>query len=127
MAYKLRYVLCWSYWIALCGATHLPPSKMIQLPTTWFDKVLHVLTFILLGLLASWAYKVNTLKQVVIIITILTTYAAIDECTQSLVGRTPDLYDWIVDTIGILAGVLTAYMCLKKSKENLFTGEISKS
>ena len=83
--------------------THLPPSAVIRVPGTWLDELIHGLLFTLLSLLGCWALRPGRASLGLLALG-LVCFAVLDEWTQGLVGRTPDLRDWVADVVGVLAG-----------------------
>lgn len=89
----------------------------------WFicaDKVAHTGLYTILGLLVARAFiegDLSRFTQWVFILTVVITslYGISDEFHQSFVpGRTPDVYDWITDTLGAL--LACAFYLWRKSR-----------
>jgi VanZ family protein len=73
------------------------------------DKVLHFAAYAGLGATLAYAGAGTALGPLPLI-AIGSLYGASDEIHQSYVpGRTPDLLDWVADTLGAVAGVLAAH------------------
>lgn len=73
------------------------------------DKVLHFAAYAGLGGLLAYGGAPAALGPLPLI-AIGSMYGASDEVHQSFVpGRTPDLLDWVADTLGVIAGVLAAH------------------
>ncbi len=72
------------------------------------DKLIHCVEYLILGLLIfRWLNLEFTIQNTyaLFIITLLigSTFGALDENYQRLTpGRTPDVWDWVLDTIGVL-------------------------
>ncbi len=109
--------LCWSvpwilllavYWIALFTMTHLPGDP-VSYRVTMKDKAGHGLAFALLATLLAWVVLLVKRrfgpKEAVATGVGLALYAAFDELTQPIVGRSCDIYDWLSDVGGIAAGI----------------------
>ena len=80
------------------------------------DKVIHFSAFAGLAFLMAWAIPTfpNKLWMSVSLALILTiTYGAIDEISQTPVGRTADVMDWVADSIGAVFGIL-CYVVLRQ-------------
>ena len=96
------------YWIALFTMTHLPGDPV----TTHVgvrDKSAHTMAFALLATLVAWvvllARRRFGLREAMACGLGLALYAAFDELTQPIVGRSCDIYDWGADLIGIAGGL----------------------
>lgn len=73
------------------------------------DKMLHFAAYAGLGVLLAYGGAPAAMGRRPLI-AIGTLYGASDEVHQSFVpGRTPDLLDWVADTLGAIAGVLAAH------------------
>ncbi len=108
----IRHRTVWfGYWAILLTLTHLPPSKTIRIPGGWVDDVLHMLFFMLLGVLGAWAVPIRKMAAAGTLALGLMGYAAVDEWTQAWTGRTPDFNDWLADAVGIVAGVALYLGC----------------
>jgi len=96
------------YWIALFLGTHLP-SEVSSLPGQPVDKVSHFVGFAGLAILlaTTWQTAAGKLSRnhlwVVWIVTAL--YGALDEWTQSFVGRETSAGDWLADVLGAGIGL----------------------
>ena len=89
-------------WVGAFTATHIP-SKSI--PTEILDLghfVLHGVGFLGLSswfVLAVVAFGVTRGRRVLLVLSVMMIYAAVDEYTQQFFGRSTDLADWITDTV----------------------------
>jgi VanZ family protein len=104
-------------WIFFFGLTHWPSEKM---PDTSFilyiDKVVHFCLFTVLGFLLSYRVQAGSyIKQFATVLAILAIYAAFDELTQPLVGRSTELLDWIADILGASVGFALQKYTTKKN------------
>jgi VanZ family protein len=102
------------YWCTLFVLTHLPKMGALS-PAARHDKIGHAAAFALLGLLlgAAWQKSAGKLAPVQLLAAWLSVvlYAALDEWTQSFVGRTASFADWVADALGALVGlVLVAWL-----------------
>jgi VanZ family protein len=95
------------YWIALFVATHVPRLEPpLSLPHG--DKWLHATAFAGLTLLLALAWSLRrpfAWRSWLAVLALLAVYAALDEITQSLVGRNTDAADWLADVVGIVVGL----------------------
>jgi VanZ family protein len=96
------------YWAALFVATHLP-QDVPYLPSDRTDKPIHFAAYAGLAvlLIGTWQYaaaepKVRHLWWAWLALVL---YAAIDESTQLLVGRTASFGDWFADVMGATVGL----------------------
>ena len=94
--------------------THLPPRALSSLPGN--DKTAHFTGFVLLTLL-YWLVRYGrerpNLRRKALYFTVLliAIYAAMDECSQELVkGRDGNIYDWLADMGGMVAGLALVYV-----------------
>jgi VanZ family protein len=99
-----------AYFLLLFIGTHLPAERLESVATV-SDKWLHfggyaVLTIVVL---AGWEVTIGTLqpKHYFAVWLAGTLYGAFDEVTQTPVGRSCDINDWMADVLGILCGLLT--------------------
>ncbi len=88
--------------------THWPPPED-PLPQPISDKVLHVIGFVVLGLVTSHRFARGPQSRrtgVFLLVWVgLAGYAALDELTQPFVGRMCEFADWLADLFGALAGL----------------------
>lgn len=100
-------VLLAGYWLVLLTATHLPT---VPAGVSKSDKLLHFLAFGVLGFLVGiWLLVRNpSAKKYLVLLAVISTYAAVDELTQPLTGRHGDVWDWVADTVGAALGLLLA-------------------
>lgn len=106
------------YWTALAITTHAP-LKLDQIAPAlppWYDKIYHVGAFWILGVLLSATFDAYAgwksgraspqWRGQAITIAVAVVYATLDELTQPLTGRFCDIWDWVADVIGAIAGVV---------------------
>lgn len=108
--WRLRFVavaVLAVYWGALFISTHitLPGPVVEQGPS---DKTMHLVAYA--GLTSLWLAaaasfgRVTWLTYVVVLIA-AAAYGAVDEVSQSIVGRQSDLADWSYDMLGAMIGI----------------------
>jgi VanZ family protein len=94
------------YWLMLFTSTHLPPRDM---PNTHVsDKIEHFTAFAILAALLDLSLirlRQPAVRAALLTILIILTYAALDELTQPLTGRTCDIHDWYADSCGTLFAI----------------------
>ena len=106
---KLWQVALFGYWLMLLVATHLP-REFPGLPGGGKDKWVHLGAFAVLAWLVAMAWEQSTGRlrtvHLVVVWILLASYAAADELTQILVGRTASFADWSADSVGVVAGLI---------------------
>lgn len=94
------------FWVVCFAMTHYP-RLTIPIGPESSDKWLHGSGFALLTFLFWRNFAamggVFSLRFVLIAVTVLLGYAAVDEFTQQFVQRSTDFYDWCADSTGVLA------------------------
>jgi len=96
-----------AYWITLFGLTHLPKLPAYPGPR-YKDKLTHVAAYALLTSLALGARLIggrSAVRSAIMWFAILSSYAAVDELLQPVVGRSCTLGDWLADATGIAVAV----------------------
>ncbi len=85
--------------LAVLALALLPPS--IDVPSTGWDKINHVLAFSVLTLLGARAYP----RHIKTVLTGLLAYGGLIECLQSLTPyRSAEWADLLADAVGLLVG-----------------------
>jgi VanZ family protein len=97
------------YFLLLFLGTHVPPGSVDSTPDL-SDKWLHFAGYAVLTVcvLAGWELTVGTLqpKHYFAVWLAGTLYGAFDEVTQTAVGRSCDVNDWMADVLGVVCGLL---------------------
>lgn len=97
-----------SFSLLILAGSSIPGN---QIPTAFEltpDKLIHCVEYLILGLLIfRWLDLEFTIRSAytLFILTLLmgSTFGALDENYQRLTpGRTPDVWDWVLDTVGVL-------------------------
>jgi VanZ family protein len=126
----VKYALIWQvalalYWLVLFVTTHIP-SELAALPGASTDKFVHVTAFALLALLLATAWQLSVgqlgLRQMTLAWIVLVLYGALDEWTQSFVGRQASLWDFVGDAVGALIG-----LALFAAMRRLFVGRLQRA
>lgn len=98
------------YLLLLVVATHHPrPGDLVGRGIA--DKPLHFIAYTILGGLMTVTLASAGRASAVVLATVcgvLTVFAAADELTQPIFGRTADALDWAFDLLGIAVGVVGA-------------------
>jgi len=106
-------------------------SHDIKIDILFFDKVIHLVEFALLGLLLSFGYFMS-LKSPVRVKAVLTICSGIllgglDEFHQYFIPRRSiEFFDIIADAIGILIGLLLYYYFSRTAKGKVFAEKLSR-
>lgn len=98
----------------------IPGNKIPEAFALTPDKLIHCAEYFVLGLLIpQWLireFQFNK-KGNLFLLTLLIgcTFGAIDENYQRLTpGRTPDFWDWLLDTVGVLLAIVVSHIALRK-------------
>ena len=109
-------------WVLLILTACTIPGDSLPSVTLWsFDKLIHFTLFAVLGWLCShaWPGRVGWVGLAGL------AYAGLTEVYQGLIpfGRTPDLYDALANTLGLLAGLAVYWLGTRgKRQEAAYTG-----
>jgi len=112
---KITITVLGLYWIVLIIVTHIPIPQIVYRAHV-SDKWLHFLAYINLVFLMWFSVRPDSKASwrspiVWLIIFVSCAYGGIDEFVQPYFGRTKDLYDFIANTEGALAGfVIITFM-----------------
>ena len=89
--------------ILIIVLTHIPQSIIsYHINITHFDKLLHVLSYGILGYLLFCSLKLRSkLVSFWVVILVVAVIAGLDELTQPLVQRCASIADWLADCIGV--------------------------
>ncbi|MGA2173009.1 MAG: VanZ family protein [Sedimentisphaerales bacterium] len=106
---KIAIAALAAYWITLFILTHMPIPKIVYQARV-SDKWLHFLAYMnlvfLLWFSISPERKASWRRMVVwLILFVAVAYGGIDELTQPYTGRTCDIWDFVSDANGVLAGL----------------------
>jgi len=96
-----------AYWITLFGLTHLPKLPAYPGPR-YKDKIAHTAAYAVLAGLAVVAWRIgrgSAARSAAVWFAVLSSYAAVDELLQPLVGRSCTVGDWLADTVGVALAV----------------------
>ncbi len=95
---------------AAFGMTHMPAEQLRMIPWSVSDGVLHVLGYTGLGWVTIWMWTrqphVVGPRTAAWCVAGFLVYAAMDEGTQPLVGRSCELSDWLADVFGAAVGTI---------------------
>ena len=107
-------------------------SNYIKIDVLFFDKVIHIVEFAVLGFLLSFGYfmslKSPLMVKAVLIICSGILLGGLDEFHQYFIPlRSVEFFDIIADAIGILTGLLLYYYFSQSVKGKTFAKKLSKS
>lgn len=105
--FRLLAVATGAYTAILLFATHHPKPGDLVGDLVHRDKMLHITAYGLLGLLVAATIATAgrfSPRAVAFAVVSLLAFAAIDEVTQPLFGRSTEMLDWACDSAGIAAG-----------------------
>jgi len=91
------------YWVAAFVGTHVPGHHLPRVGAG--DKLLHCWGYTALACLL-WVTLLAHRRARWGVLVVLPLYAALDEITQPLVGRTASIGDWLADVGGVGLAVL---------------------
>jgi len=87
------------------------------------DKLIHFVEYFILGvLLYRWLLieftSNNTYSLFLLTLLIGSVFGALDENYQRLTpGRTPDIWDWVLDTIGVLLAAIICHLIFSQKQK----------
>ena len=104
------YATTVSYAFAILLLTHWPQVPEIATGGSLLplDKIIHWVLYAGLGFLLSFANRVGTSRPRppwLALLAATAVFAAADELTQTLTGRSPEILDWVADLAGAAAGL----------------------
>ena len=103
----LFWALTAGWWVLIAMLTHLPPAEIPRVPGG--DKLHHFAGYATLALLLGFALLFTIPRRRCLpwcVLVVGMCYGALDEVTQTWVGRTADFEDWLADALGTAAGVM---------------------
>ena len=107
MNYKTFRILLILYMALILTLSSLPAQT---LPKTWllnWDKLIHLIQYFILGVLAMKSLKKINFNSVILVIIFGMLFGSIDEFLQSFIsGRFSSALDVLADTIGTAIGAL---------------------
>ena len=98
----------------------IPGNKIPEAFALTPDKLIHCIEYFILGLLIlhwiSREFQFNKKGNLFLLVLLIgSTFGAIDENYQRLTpGRTPDVWDWVLDTVGVLLAIVVSHVALRK-------------
>ena len=112
--------ICAGLWITAFVMTHVPVQRMPQIHVS--DRLLHALGYFGLAgalWLTLWSRGMGGRDRPRWILATMMIYAAFDEATQELVGRTADVVDWMVDLCGAVVALGFCETLLRRALRKL--------
>ena len=98
----------------------IPGNKIPEAFALTPEKLIHCIEYFILGLLIlhwiSREFQFNKKGNLFLLVLLIgSTFGAIDENYQRLTpGRTPDVWDWVLDTVGVLLAIVVSHVALRK-------------
>lgn len=120
----LKYHLpLYIYVLMIFGLSSIPQSDLPNVNVNFpIDKIVHFFEYAIFGaLMARVIYnRFGMYESVIIVIFVAALLGAMDESYQSLTHRSTDIYDWITDCFGAMAGstAFVSYMKLVHSRSS---------
>lgn len=112
------------YWLIILIGTSLPADSFAD-SIELSDKVKHFVAYmglaVILGLNLHFQERWKLAKNFYIILTffICITYGVVDELHQTLIpNRFAEFFDWVADSLGALAGILSVSVFIDRIKKN---------
>ena len=110
---RALYTLTTGYAFLLVCLTHWPqvPDLGASASAVPLDKIIHGALYSVLGFLGSFVTSAGVSRRWLsspALLTAIAVFAAVDEVTQSLTLRSPDLFDWVADLSGAALGIAIA-------------------
>ena len=107
------YTLTAGYAFLLVCLTHWPqvPALGVSGSVVPLDKIIHGALYAVLGFLGSFVTSAGVSRwwlSAPALLAAIAVFAAVDEVTQSLTLRSPDLFDWVADLSGAALGIAIA-------------------
>ena len=100
-------MLCVFIWVCAVVTTHLPREAVP--PSGLSDKWLHTIGyFVMVAILVATLMTrgLPRRRRLLLLLVAVPLYAAFDEITQPLVGRSASIYDWMMDLFGALLALV---------------------
>ena len=113
---------CAVTWLAAFAATHVPDEHIPATPGG--PAVMHLLGYFVLTVLFTATlsvHRVRRARRILLAAIVMPLYGALDEWTQSFVGRDADIMDCLVDVAGAVAAMVVVELLLAartRRKEN---------
>jgi len=101
------------YIILILAVSSIPGVRIPKVEIFGFDKLLHIVEYILLAFLLTNSLKNPNIKAILIIVIIGSSYGVLNEIWQIYIaGRCGSIYDGIANGIGMIIGSLVTYKYL---------------
>jgi VanZ family protein len=105
---KVIAAICVLMWLGAFTATHIPNQSIPQEVHDLGGSVLHGVGFLGLSswfILAVAGFWPKPIHRLLLVLSVMMVYAALDEYTQQFFGRSTDLEDWITDTVATIVAL----------------------
>ena len=107
MERRLITLACGLYWLFAAVTSHIPQRHVPEIEVS--DKVLHGGGYFVLASLfwlAMAARSFGRRARLLLVLSVIPLYGALDELTQPLVNRTCEVWDWVADSLAAVAAVV---------------------
>lgn len=112
---RLYQILLVAYMILILSVSSIPQDSLPKVFLLTWDKLLHLVEYFILGILAVKSMNDVTFRSILIVVLFGTVFGMMDEYLQSYIsGRMSSGYDVVADTIGVTIGAL---LVLGKNKK----------
>ncbi len=107
----LRILVVVLYMSAMFVVSHIPGNRLVAPDFLSYDKLLHLLEYMIFGFLIAWALAIHTpggssVRKTGLVLIVGWGYAMLDEIHQYFVpSRSMDILDFAADAIGVILGV----------------------
>jgi len=109
--------------LAILAGSSIPGDQIPKGFQLTPDKLIHCVEYFILGVLIyRWLLSEFSFNKIhlFVLFTLLigSAFGALDENYQRLTpGRTPDIWDWVLDTIGVLLASMAGYFIWSRKKK----------
>ncbi len=119
MSKKVSQIVLLLY-IFVILALSLISLETIPIPYMWsFDKILHIIAYIVLALLAINTLKNPTIGIIIVIMFSGVVYGGSTELLQGIVGRNVNPYDVLANAVGMVIGCIAAFTITPQVSSNV--------
>jgi len=105
-------------------ASSIPANDFPDLTIFQYDKLIHLIIFLIFGLLIYrafnlfWETGIFSYSRALVTLLTVAVYGILDEFHQQYVpGRTPDIWDATADALGGIVGVILIYIFASKERQ----------
>ncbi len=107
---RARWAVAAAYALLVLAVSSVPSEELPVPIRPGVDKVLHFAEYLLLGVLVGRAAEDRrglSVARFLVLFAVCAAFAAFDELHQGWIpGRTPSVWDWAADAVGIASGLV---------------------